>query len=468
LIAACLLGAGLAAPASAQDAEFGSFEDVPMEHWAFLTVETLVRKYKVMAGFPDGSFGGAREVSRYELAAALDKVLERMAARTPGLAPPKTDVEAVKAVAGELDLTGLTARVAAFEEALAKATNVGPAAVKIGGGIGTTWMDNTQDNVNPYLKTGLGLDFNGRVSDWEFAASMYGDVPGSTVGNKPGTAGGDKPPENAWHFGGANVSTSIAGTQFKLGMFSPDAYFGAGSDVPSKFGGIVGNGFVDPWVSSVRWGDRNAALAATREFGPVGVSAAVTPTVVLVGLNAKIAEWLVVKATADTDQPDWWGVTPNRTTARNLTGVVDIGNGPLAGSVAANLAKELITASAQVTWAIVGDVRLSAAAVYRESEGAVTEVTPGVSLYLPSFAPPYAPTLLIGVKEPQGVSAADETVVPGPGSLLGEQAGVSAVFDWKLEDAGLPNIKAEYNIQQPVLFYSIYDATFAVSAGRGF
>jgi hypothetical protein len=26
----------------------------------------------------------------------------------------------------------------------------------------------------------------------------------------------------------------------------------------------------------------------------------------------------------------------------------------------------------------------------------------------------------------------------------------------------------EYNIQQPVLFYQIYDATFAVSVGRGF
>ena len=91
-----------------------------------------------------------------------------------------------------------------------------------------------------------------------------------------------------------------------------------------------------------------------------------------------------------------------------------------------------------------------------------------MSLYLPSFAPPYAPTVLLGVKEPQVLSATDPTVVPGPGSLLGEQAGVSVLLDWKLEDAGFPNITAEYNIQQPVLFYSIYDATFAFKAGRGF
>lgn len=439
-----------------------------MDHWAFLTVETLVRKYRVMAGFPDGSFGGGKEVSRYELAAALDKVLARMASRLPATAPTSTDLEAMKAVAGALDLTGLNERVAKFEADLQKARTVGPAAVKVGGGTSTAWLDNTQDNVNPYLKTGLGIDLSSTVSGWDMSASMWGDVPGATVGNKPGTAGGDKPPENAWHFGSAHVTTSLADTKVRMGMFSPDAYFGAGSDIPSKFGGIVGNGFVDPWVSSVRWGDKNASIAATREFGPISASAAVTPTVILAGLSAKIAEWLTLKGTADTDQPDWWGVTPARTTARNFTGIVDIGSGPIAGSLAGNFAKDLITASGQITWAIAGDVRLSAAVVYKESEKAVTEMTPGVTLYLPSLAPPYAPTVLLGVKEPQVISAQDPSVVPGPGSLLGEQAGVSAVLDWKLEDAGFPNVTFEYNIQQPVLLYNIYDATFAFKAGRGF
>ncbi len=439
-----------------------------MDHWAFLTVETLVRKYRVMAGFPDGSFGGGKEVSRYELAAALDKVLERMASRLPGTAPTGTEVEAVKAVADALDLTGLSARVAKLEADLVTAKTVGPAAVKVGGGTHTAWMDNTQDNVNPYLKTGLGIDFNATVGGWDLSAGMGGDVPAATAGNMPGTAGGDKPPENAWHFGSAHVTTSIVDTKMRLGMFVPDAYFGIGSDIPSKFGGIVGNGFVDPWVSSARWGDKNAAVAVTREFGPVTASAAVTPTVILAGLSAKVTGWLTIKGTADTDQPDWWGVNPARTTARNFTGLVDIGNGPIAGSLAGNLAKDLIKASGQVTWAIAGDVRLSAAVVYKESEKAVTELTPGVSLFLPSFAAPYAPTVLLGVKEPQVLSATDPSVVPGPGSLLGEQAGVSAVFDWKLEDAGFPNIKVEYNIQQPVLLYSIYDATFALKAERGF
>ena len=468
MTAACLLGAGLAAPAQAQDAALGTFEDVPMEHWAFLTVETLVRKYRVMAGFPDGSFGGGREVSRYELAAALDKVLERMASRLPGTGPTATDVAAVKDVAQALDLTGLRARMEKLEADLEKARTVGPAAVKIDGGTSSTWMDNTQDNVNPYIKTGLGLGLNATVGGWDMNAGMWGDVPGATVGNKPGTAGGDKPPENAWHFGHAHVTTRILDTQFRMGMFAPDAFFGAGSDIPSRFGGLVGNGFADPWVSSVRWGDKNASLAATREFGPLTAAAAVTPTVVMAGLSAKIAEWLTVKATADTDQPDWWGVTPNRTTATNLTGIVDIGSGPVAGSLAGNMAKNLITASGQITWAIIGDVRLSAAATYRESEKSVTELSPGVTLYFPSFAAPYAPAVLIGVKEPQVLSASDPSVIPGPGSLLGEQAGVSIVMDWKLEDAGLPNITAEYNIQQPVLLYSIYDATFAFKAARGF
>jgi hypothetical protein len=70
------------------------------------------------------------------------------------------------------------------------------------------------------------------------------------------------------------------------------------------------------------------------------------------------------------------------------------------------------------------------------------------------------------VKEPQVVATDHGNT--GAGSLLGEQAGVSSVFEWKLEDRGFPNVTFEYNIQQPVLFYEIYDATFALEAGRGF
>ncbi len=63
----CAAGAQPApAPALAQDA----FADVPRGHWAYQALHTL-RKYGIVEGYPDGTFGGGRELTRYEFAQAL-------------------------------------------------------------------------------------------------------------------------------------------------------------------------------------------------------------------------------------------------------------------------------------------------------------------------------------------------------------------------------------------------------------
>ena len=54
-----------------------SFEDLPSDHWAAQAVQKLVDK-GVMTGFPDKTFQGKRNVSRYELAATLNKLLEKI------------------------------------------------------------------------------------------------------------------------------------------------------------------------------------------------------------------------------------------------------------------------------------------------------------------------------------------------------------------------------------------------------
>ena len=84
---ACLLLGAPAPAALAQEASLGTFEDVPLDHWAWLTVETLVRKYQVMAGFPDKTFRGDKTVTRYELAAALSAVMDRIYAKAGAQAP---------------------------------------------------------------------------------------------------------------------------------------------------------------------------------------------------------------------------------------------------------------------------------------------------------------------------------------------------------------------------------------------
>ncbi|MEB3197182.1 MAG: S-layer homology domain-containing protein [Candidatus Sericytochromatia bacterium] len=479
-VLAGILALLLASPAAAQEeADFGAFGDIPVDHWAFLTVETLVKKYAVMAGFPDGSFRGDQRVSRYELAAALDKVMAAMQAGRPvasGLAvaavpppaPARPDVEAVKAVVESLALTELLPRLKQWEDKLQQANTVGPTAVRMSGSIGSVWMDNTQDDQAPFARSNLGLNLASTAQGWEMAASMNGALPATTVGNMPGPAGGGKPPNTDWRFGGANVTTTLADTRIRVGMFSPASIFYPSSDNPAAWGGIVGNGFIGPDVNTVRWGPRAAAVAATREFGPLRLATAVTPTVVLGGLAARVTNWLTLKAAADVDQPDWWGVTPNRTTATNYTVVADANFGAVVVSFEGVLARNLLRGSTVMSWALWNNIRLNVGAVYSESEKAVTELTPGLSLAVPSMGPGWMPAVLVGIKEPQVLWASDPKLNPGPGSLLGEQAGLSVVTNWNLGPQGWPNITFEYNLQQPVLFYEIYDATFALSVSRPF
>lgn len=60
----------LAAPAFAQ----GPFNDVPTDHWAYDAVNTL-QKDGIVIGYPDGTFGGKRAMSRYEFATAIARIL---------------------------------------------------------------------------------------------------------------------------------------------------------------------------------------------------------------------------------------------------------------------------------------------------------------------------------------------------------------------------------------------------------
>ncbi|MBU6427723.1 MAG: S-layer homology domain-containing protein, partial [Cyanobacteria bacterium REEB65] len=56
----------------------GEFTDVSPDHWAYLAIKKLVEKYHIMEGFPDNTFRGTRPISRYELASALAKVMDRV------------------------------------------------------------------------------------------------------------------------------------------------------------------------------------------------------------------------------------------------------------------------------------------------------------------------------------------------------------------------------------------------------
>ncbi len=52
--------------------------DVPKEHWSYDFVQDLASKGLIKGYPPDGNFFGGRTVTRYEMAALVDRVLQRI------------------------------------------------------------------------------------------------------------------------------------------------------------------------------------------------------------------------------------------------------------------------------------------------------------------------------------------------------------------------------------------------------
>lgn len=72
----------------------GPFADVPADHWAYQAVDTL-QKAGVVIGYPDGTYGGKRAMTRYEFAVAIARLLPQIhSADTSGLAS-KDDLKAL-------------------------------------------------------------------------------------------------------------------------------------------------------------------------------------------------------------------------------------------------------------------------------------------------------------------------------------------------------------------------------------
>ncbi len=118
-----LLGAPQVSQAQAPAAS-GPFADVPADHWAYQSVDTL-QKAGIVIGYPDGTYGGKRAMTRYEFAVAIARLLPLLNPKvdlTPyatkdELAALRSDLEA-KLAANQAALDALTKLVNGFQTEL--------------------------------------------------------------------------------------------------------------------------------------------------------------------------------------------------------------------------------------------------------------------------------------------------------------------------------------------------------------
>ena len=146
LVLAMAMALGVTASAYAAN----PFSDVPAGHWAYDAVNKLAAE-GVVDGYPDGTYGGDKLMTRYEMAQIVAKAMAK-GANVDKLAAEFAD---------ELDSLGV--RVANLEK---KADNV-----KITGQIRASYRDADKGGNEGYLRTRLFV--NGQVNeDWTYTGRL--------------------------------------------------------------------------------------------------------------------------------------------------------------------------------------------------------------------------------------------------------------------------------------------------------
>ena len=90
-LAGGLLALGAASGAPQAKAQAAPFLDTPTNHWAYEAVQNLAKR-GIVIGYPDGTYGGKRPMTRYEFAVAINRMLltldEIRADQQNGTPPP--------------------------------------------------------------------------------------------------------------------------------------------------------------------------------------------------------------------------------------------------------------------------------------------------------------------------------------------------------------------------------------------
>ena len=188
LVLAMAMALGVTASAYAAN----PFSDVPAGHWAYDAVNKLAAE-GVVDGYPDGTYGGDKLMTRYEMAQIVAKAMAK-GANVDKLAAEFAD---------ELDSLGV--RVANLEK---KADNV-----KITGQIRASYKDVSGDKKDNNMRLRSRLFVNGTINDdWTYTGRFHNEQ--YVTGNDDKGAKGE---EDDLDFNWAFVSGRVGGVKMDAG-----------------------------------------------------------------------------------------------------------------------------------------------------------------------------------------------------------------------------------------------------------
>lgn len=453
-------------------------QDLPPDHWAYRAIRDLVERYGVMEGFPDRTFRGTKTVSRYELAAALTKVMQKMdaLAKAPATAAPAPKPAASSVDKATIDklkkefsteLDALSARVEKSETTLKALQDSLGKLVKVGGQVRVTFADDTldqgKDRSAPFMSSDLTVKFKGSVSEsTTYDTAIGGSVKASGSGDVPGPMGGGSGPSaDTLSIRTARFTTKLGATTVNVGRF-PLWLIGFGPYTDQSFQAgdyLIGLGALGPDASDLRTGSDVGATFDT-EIGPVQFLGGVNSNIVISQLGFSAGP-LSIKGAFETDHK---AITQNLLstggrvkTTDNAAVVLDLGGeGPLGATVSANLTNLSLTRVGGGVRGTVADITLNGTAMMFSDPGQnVSVLSYGGNIALPSYklGPVSLPSASIGLQDNYTLDApprGDGKPTTGPGGLaLGKNAGLSVQVN--LENPFIPNLVAEYNAQAALI-----------------
>ncbi len=452
----------LAAPPASAQVKAAQLLDVGPNHWAYGAIQTLMEKYRIMSGFPDKTFRGQRTVTRYELAATLATVMDRIEdlSQQPGRVTnqDKATVERLKAEFAT-ELAALTLRVTTLESSVktlegevkslkSSIGNMGNNGGKVRGGVGLTFLDDPEDRLKPYARTSFYAVFSGTTEDGTaYSASIAGANSSSGSGNTPVISRGSPtskgaPPTGAVSLGG-NVSMTTKHPQMgallvRAGRFSMGSLMWTGGYASHWGDGIMGAGLSEPSAATAR-GGTDIGFGTSAKLGQIGLAAAVNTIYVYGGASYDFGLG-TVELLADVDHNSIGAVELTGDPAYNLTAAVNFGSDQLGLSLQGALAKEVPYAAAMLTGNVLGAELSGGFRTSSDPSQGILEMVPAAYVFYPKL-PVVDWSLLVAATEPQTLTTPDGT--PGPGSLMGSKAGITIQLG--IPNPYIPNLVIEFD-----------------------